>query len=162
MRGSSDELLRLYRRIDEKDQEIQSLKNQIEDLRRAQRTPPRYRSRSRSPPPMIRKRVREEGEFIERIGSETDIYIGNFFARTVNLDEETFFQYLTKSICVCAIFNYLILSLKNFFGISACYNATYNQLARYSFTLSASNRSAARTPLAKLKIFLLASAVRSG
>jgi hypothetical protein len=94
MRGSSDELLRLYRRIDEKDQEIQSLKNQIEDLRRAQRTPPRYRSRSRSPPPMIRKRVREEGEFIERIGSETDIYIGNFFARTVNLDEETFFQYL--------------------------------------------------------------------
>lgn len=94
MRGSSDELLRLYRRIDEKDQEIQNLKNQIEDLRRAQRTPPRYRSRSRSPPPMIRKRVREEGEFIERIGSETDIYIGNFFARTVNLDEETFFQYL--------------------------------------------------------------------
>lgn len=93
MRGSSDELLRLYRRIDEKDQEIQNLKNQIDDLRR-QRTPPRYRSRSRSPPPVIRKRVREEGEFIERIGSETDIYIGNFFARTVNLDEETFFQYL--------------------------------------------------------------------
>lgn len=97
----SDEILQLYREIRElnniireKNTTIDELRDKLSEVIRRQRTPPRYRSRSRSPPPVIRKRVREEGEFIERIGSETDIYIGNFFARTVNLDEETFFQYL--------------------------------------------------------------------
>ncbi len=100
MRGSNQEqeILALYRESREKDrllmekiEIIENLKNQLEDLQRRQRTPPRYRSRSRSPPQIVRKRVREEGEWI---GSETDIYIGNFYAKTVNLDEDTFFQYL--------------------------------------------------------------------
>lgn len=105
----SDEILQLYREIHklnniirEKNTTIDDLRDKLSEVIRAQRTPPpRYRSRSRSPPP-IRKRVREEGEIIERIGSETDIYIGNFFSKTVNLDEETFFDYLRDELGINA------------------------------------------------------------